>query len=103
MDSEPSKANAPRKVRFAPKALPKKEKKPILPKVEKVENDIDAAQAQELLHRFNESSVKANPKYEKKVGHTQVAFGYGGSSTSLKSYGAAKHINKKLGSSSDGK
>ncbi|XP_022870681.1 uncharacterized protein LOC111389926, partial [Olea europaea var. sylvestris] len=36
------------------------------------------------------------------VGHTQVAFGYGGSSTSLKSYGAAKHINKKLGSSSDG-
>ncbi|KAL2501418.1 RNA polymerase III RPC4 [Forsythia ovata] len=105
MDSESlaaSKANAPRKVKFAPKAPPKKEQKPVLPKVEKIENDIDAARAQDLLRRFNESSMKAKPKFERKVGNTQIAFGYGGSSTTLKSYGAANRINKKPGSSSDG-
>ncbi|CAI9782682.1 unnamed protein product [Fraxinus pennsylvanica] len=97
-----STANAPRKVKFAPKAPLKKEQKAVLPKVEKLENDIDTAKAQDLLRRFNESSTKAKPNFERKVGATKVAFGYGGSSTSLKPYGAAKHINKKLGSSSDG-
>ncbi|KAK4479035.1 hypothetical protein RD792_014546 [Penstemon davidsonii] len=82
---------APRKVRFAPKAPPKREQKPILPKVEKTENDIDVAQAEQLLRKLNESSLKGRPKVEKKVGPTQVAFGFGGSTSSIRSYGGPEN------------
>ncbi|KAL3825368.1 hypothetical protein ACJIZ3_021397 [Penstemon smallii] len=92
---------APRKVRFAPKAPPKREQKPILPKVDKTENDIDGAQAEQLLRKLNESSLKGRPKVEKKVGPTQVAFGFGSSNTSIRSYGT-KAFNKNQGSSSNG-
>lgn len=105
MDPESlGKSNAPRKVRFAPKAPPRRDQKPILPKVEKVEDADDAAKAQELMQRFNEASMKTRPKLEKKPTQTRVTFGYGGGS-SLKSYGAPKGgigIKKSQGSSSEG-
>ncbi|KAK4396859.1 hypothetical protein Sango_1522500 [Sesamum angolense] len=50
-----------------------------------------------------EASLKGKPKVERKAGPTQVAFGYGGSSNSLRSYGVKKNINRIPGSSSDGK
>lgn len=105
MDSEPlakSASKAPRKVKFAPKAPVKKELKPTLPKVEKVENDIDEAQAQQLLRRLHESSFKEKAKVERKVGTSQVAFGYGGQSNSIKSFGTPKFMKTKQGSSSNG-
>ncbi|THG04399.1 hypothetical protein TEA_029247 [Camellia sinensis var. sinensis] len=78
------------KVRFAPKGPPRRVQKPVVPKIEKTET-IDAdAQAQELLRRFNEASGKVKPKVEKKVASTQIAFGYGGQSNSIKSYGSLK-------------
>ncbi|XP_011094009.1 DNA-directed RNA polymerase III subunit RPC4 [Sesamum indicum] len=97
-----STTNAPRKVRFAPKAPPKREQKPVLPKAEKVESDLEEAKAEQLLRRLNEASLKGKPKVERKAGPTQVAFGYGGSSNSLRSYGVKKNINRIPGSSSDG-
>lgn len=82
--------NAPRKVRFAPKA-PRKAAVPVVPKVEKIETiTADEAQAQELLRRFNEASLKARTKVEKKALPAQVAFGYGGTSAKIKSYGSLK-------------
>ncbi|XP_075507748.1 uncharacterized protein LOC142544600 isoform X2 [Primulina tabacum] len=109
MDSEPfakSDSKAPRKVKFAPKAPIKKELKPTLPKVEKVESDIDEAQAQQLLRRLHESSFKEKAKVQRKVETSQVAFGYGGQSYSIKSFGTPKFPPKfmktKQGSSSNG-
>lgn len=98
MDSDSLAPKAPRKVRFAPKGPPRRAQKTVLLKPEKVEADVDAAKAEELMQRFNEASAKVKHKVEKK-GPTQVAFGYGGSSSSLNSYG---HHNKVLGSMSDG-
>ncbi|KAL0308437.1 UNVERIFIED_CONTAM: hypothetical protein Sradi_5786000 [Sesamum radiatum] len=51
---------------------------------EKVENDLEEAKAEQLLRRLNEASLKGKPKVERKAGPTQVAFGYGGSSNSLR-------------------
>lgn len=98
MDSDSFATKAPRKVRFAPKGPPRRAQKTVLPKTENVEADVDAAKAEELMQRFNEASAKIKHKVEKK-GPTQVAFGYGGSSSSLKSYG---HYTKVSGSMSDG-
>lgn len=98
MDSDSFATKAPRKVRFAPKGPPRRAQKTVLPKPENIEADGDAAKAEELMQRFNEASAKVKHKVEKK-GLTQVAFGYGGSSSSLKSYG---HYNKVSGSMSDG-
>ncbi|KAG5605899.1 hypothetical protein H5410_027391 [Solanum commersonii] len=92
MDSDSFATKAPRKVRFAPKGPPRRAQKTVLPKPENIEADGDAAKAEELMQRFNEASAKVKHKVEKK-GLTQVAFGYGGSSSSLKSYG---HYNKVL-------
>ncbi|KAJ0090902.1 hypothetical protein Patl1_13564 [Pistacia atlantica] len=92
MESNPSnKPNAPRKMRFAPKAPPLR-----VPKAEvktEVENaETASAQARDLLRRFNENqgNMKTKPKFEKKVASSQIAFGYGGGSTSIKSYGVPK-------------
>ncbi|KAK4479040.1 hypothetical protein RD792_014551 [Penstemon davidsonii] len=38
-----------------------------------------------------ESSLKGRPKVEKKVGPTQVAFGFGGSTSSIRSYGGPEN------------
>ncbi|KAK1377819.1 DNA-directed RNA polymerase III subunit RPC4 [Heracleum sosnowskyi] len=83
------KKNVPRKVRFAPKAPPRRERKLVLPKVEKFE-ETDAAKAEELMQRFHEASVKVKPKAEQKPKQAQVAFGRDGGS-SMKSYGALKN------------
>ncbi|PHT64570.1 hypothetical protein T459_28995 [Capsicum annuum] len=101
MDSDSLAPKAPRKVRFAPKGPPRRAQKTVLPKPENVEADIDAAKAEELMKRFNEASTKVKSKVEKK-GPTQVAFGYGGSSSSVKSYGPFKGHNKVAGAMSDG-
>ncbi|XP_047158047.1 DNA-directed RNA polymerase III subunit RPC4 [Vigna umbellata] len=89
MDSEPS-PQVRRKHKFAPRApprlVPKKEVKS-----EVIENaEADANRAKDLLRRFNESAMRARNKVEKKVSASQIAFGYGGESTSLKSYGIAR-------------
>ncbi|CDP03102.1 unnamed protein product [Coffea canephora] len=60
--------NAPRKVRFAPKVPPRRDQKTVVTKAEKVEDAVDAAQAEELLRRLNESSVNVKPKFERKAG-----------------------------------
>ncbi|XP_016509974.2 uncharacterized protein LOC107827370 [Nicotiana tabacum] len=104
MDSDPLASNttkAPRKVRFAPKGPPRRAQKTVLPKPENIEEDVDAAKAEELMQRFNEVSAKVKPKAEKK-GPTQVAFGYGGSSSALKSYGPLKGHKKVDSSMSNG-
>lgn len=83
-----STAAATRKVRFAPKA-PRRVPKSVVPKSEVAEDD-DAAQANELMRHFNEASMKGKPKAEKKLAPTQVAFGYGGASASIRSYGTPR-------------
>ncbi|KAK7265426.1 hypothetical protein RJT34_33046 [Clitoria ternatea] len=109
MDSKSSKdaPGAGRKVKFAPRAPPRR-----VPKIEvktEVVEDTDADQAKDLLRRFNESAKKAKLKAEKKgcilkfsdpifcdsfvswalvfLSASQIAFGYGGESTTIKSYG----------------
>ncbi|XP_020228652.1 uncharacterized protein LOC109809688 [Cajanus cajan] len=96
MDSESSKdaLGVRRKVKFAPRAPPRRVPKPQV-KTEAVE-DADAAaanQAKDLLRRFNESAMKAKNKVEKKVSASQIAFGYGGEATSMKSYGIPRGAN----------
>ncbi|XP_047318255.1 DNA-directed RNA polymerase III subunit RPC4-like [Impatiens glandulifera] len=87
-NSGDNKSGQKQKVRFAPKA-PKKLLKPVVPKVEKVEAvDSDEAHAQELLRRFNESKSRA--KTEKKGTNVQVAFGFGGTTSSFRSSGSSK-------------
>ncbi|XP_017220995.1 uncharacterized protein LOC108197800 [Daucus carota subsp. sativus] len=87
MDTD-DKKNAPRKVKFAPKAPPRRDRKLVLPKVEKFE-ETDAAKADELMQRFNEASVRIRPKAEQKPKQVQVAFGRDEGS-SIKSYGGLK-------------
>ncbi|KAF4362422.1 hypothetical protein F8388_012214 [Cannabis sativa] len=96
-----SEAAAPRKRRFIPKAPPRRVPKPEV-KTEVVE-DSDADQARDLLRRFNENSTRARPKVEKKVTASRIAFGYGGASTTIKSYGAPRGgSNSHQGSASSG-
>ncbi|KAL4346253.1 uncharacterized protein LOC107643561 isoform X1 [Arachis ipaensis] len=84
MDSNRSN-NAPgRKVKFAPKAPPRRAPKKEV-KAELAE-DHDAEQAKDLLRRFNESAMNGRHKVEKKVSASQIAFGYGGEATSFKPY-----------------
>ncbi|KAK4265623.1 hypothetical protein QN277_026650 [Acacia crassicarpa] len=87
MDSDDVKVQraAPRKVKFAPRAPPRRVPKPEV-KTEVVE-DADAVQARDMLRRFNENAMRARPKVEKKVSASQIAFGAGGSSSTIKSYG----------------
>ncbi|KAF5481734.1 hypothetical protein F2P56_002365 [Juglans regia] len=90
MESESSKDTtaAPRKMRFVPKAPPRRAPKPeVKPEVDE---DIDANQAKELLRRFNEGAMRAKSKVEKKVSPSQIAFGIGGASPFIKSYGFPK-------------
>ncbi|XVF48914.1 hypothetical protein PTKIN_Ptkin03bG0226400 [Pterospermum kingtungense] len=91
------KPNAPRKVKFTPKAPPRRAPK-LEVKTEAVE-DTDAVQARDLLQRLNQTSAKTKPKFEKKVAPSQVAFGYGGASASIRSFGFHKGAS---GSSRDG-
>ncbi|RDY08512.1 DNA-directed RNA polymerase III subunit RPC4, partial [Mucuna pruriens] len=86
MDSKDA-PGIPRKVKFAPRAPPRRVPKAEV-KTEVLQNaDADQAQAKNLLRRFNESAMKAKHKVERKVSASQIAFGYGGESTSTKSYG----------------
>ncbi|KAA3490044.1 DNA-directed RNA polymerase III subunit RPC4 [Gossypium australe] len=89
MEQQTNKTNAPtRKVRFAPKAPTRRAPK-LEVKTEVVE-DTDAVQARDLLQRLNQISAKTKPKVEKKVASSQVAFGFGAGSTSIKTFGASK-------------
>ncbi|GLT81144.1 hypothetical protein SLA2020_525470 [Shorea laevis] len=88
-EQKPNKPNAPRKMRFAPKAPPRRGTPKVEVKPEKVE-DADDVQAKDLLQRFNQASLRSRPKVEKKVAASQVAFGYGGGSTTIKSYGVPR-------------
>ncbi|KAL6548101.1 hypothetical protein OROHE_009163 [Orobanche hederae] len=73
---------APRKMRFAPKAPPTRDRKPVLPKVEKEENDNDTAKRDALIRLHKEASLRGRPKVEKK--DVKVALGFGGSSSFIK-------------------
>ncbi|GMI84314.1 hypothetical protein like AT5G09380 [Hibiscus trionum] len=100
MEPKPEKNKAPRKMRFAPKAPPRR-----APKLEvkaEVEEDIDVSQARELLQRFNQTSVRTKPKVEKKVSLSQVAFGHGAGSGSIRTFGASKGASRGNGETSDG-
>ncbi|KAF8023431.1 hypothetical protein BT93_F0821 [Corymbia citriodora subsp. variegata] len=55
--------------------------------------DDEEAKAKDLLRHFNEGILKEKPKIERKVAPSQIAFGHGGTSTSLKSYHARKDHN----------
>uniref|UniRef100_A0A1J3GLG8 DNA-directed RNA polymerase III subunit RPC4 n=1 Tax=Noccaea caerulescens TaxID=107243 RepID=A0A1J3GLG8_NOCCA len=63
---------AVRKMRFAPKAPPKRVPKPEV-KPEQVENESSSAQATELLRRVTERSLR-KPRGDKKVHDSQVAW-----------------------------
>ncbi|KAK9060833.1 hypothetical protein SSX86_021539 [Deinandra increscens subsp. villosa] len=69
----------PRKMKFMPKAPPRRDQKLVLPKQEKLEdNEVDDNKAQELLKRFNEASKKPKFKPEIKVPQTRVSsFNFG--------------------------
>ncbi|KAJ9183752.1 hypothetical protein P3X46_007564 [Hevea brasiliensis] len=102
MESKPPQ-NPPRKHKFVPKAPPRRAPKPEV-KSEKAE-DVDAAQAMNLMKHFQERSMKATPKVEKKVHASQIAFGFGAASTGLKSCGIPKRgtaSNQNQGSASNG-
>lgn len=109
-EEHPSSGSAPpRKMKFAPKAPPRR--KPKLtptpsPKTKTevvVDEEEEAKEAQYLLRRFNEKLGRRGPRDEKKSS-VQVAFGPGVMpSTSLKVYGAAKEGNVGKSSASDPK
>ncbi|XP_017618672.1 uncharacterized protein LOC108463242 [Gossypium arboreum] len=94
MEPKKEQTNAPRKMRFAPKAPPRKAPK-LEVKTEVVE-DIDAVQARDLLQRLNQTSARTKPKVEKKVSSSQVAFGFGGGA-SIKTFGTSKGANHSSG------
>ncbi|XP_027068810.2 uncharacterized protein [Coffea arabica] len=85
--------NAPRKVRFAPKVPPRRDQKTVVTKAEKVEDAVDAAQAEELLRRLNVFVLSHHSCLILHAGPAHVAFGYGGSSPSMRSYGAPKGVS----------
>ncbi|KAH7519270.1 uncharacterized protein LOC107424091 isoform X2 [Ziziphus jujuba] len=87
-----SDSDAPKKRKFKPKPPPRRVPKPEV-KAEVVEDVDDAKQARDLLKRFNEGLMRTKPKVEKKVAATQIAFGYGGASATLKSYGVPRGAN----------
>ncbi|KAE9621438.1 putative DNA-directed RNA polymerase III subunit RPC4 [Lupinus albus] len=62
MDSHKNFVALRRKLKFAPKVPPLRKPKPEV-KTAVVDND-DSVQARDLLHRFNENSMKARPKVE---------------------------------------
>ncbi|XVE97908.1 hypothetical protein REPUB_Repub03eG0059300 [Reevesia pubescens] len=100
MEQQNDKPNAPRKIRFAPKAPPRR-----APKLEvktEVKEDIDVIQARDLLQRLNQTSAKTKPKVEKKVASSQVAFGYGRASASIKTFGLPKGASRSSGETSNG-
>ncbi|KAI3666773.1 hypothetical protein L6452_41810 [Arctium lappa] len=68
-----------RKIKFMPKAPPRREQKLVLPKPEKVEDaEAEEVKAQELLKRFNEASKKPKFKSEPKPSKTRVSlFSFG--------------------------
>ncbi|KAL5149359.1 DNA-directed RNA polymerase III subunit RPC4 [Glycine soja] len=104
-------AGVPRKLKFKPRAPPRRVIKQEVKAevVDDVDVDADAEHAakENLLKRFHEreSAVKAKYKVEKKVLASQIAFGYGGESTSMKSYGIPRggsSININQSSASNG-
>ncbi|KAF8406792.1 hypothetical protein HHK36_005913 [Tetracentron sinense] len=92
---------ATRKVRFAPKVPRRREPKPAETKIEAVDDAEAAAQTKDLLRRvtvFALSSLCSSAP-------VQVSFGYGGLSTSIRSYGPPKggsSSNRSQGPVSDG-
>ncbi|KAF6139481.1 hypothetical protein GIB67_000882 [Kingdonia uniflora] len=96
-----SSSTAPsRKVRFAPKIPSRKPFKPAEVKKESLA-DLDllaqeeAANTRELLRRINvlEGSGKRGSKFERKVVPVQVAFGQGGTSNTIRTFGRDSSSN----------
>ncbi|KAL4589429.1 hypothetical protein LXL04_002336 [Taraxacum kok-saghyz] len=91
-------APKPRKMKFTPKAPPRREKKLVLPKSEKFEDaEGDDLKAQELMKRFKESSNKPRFKTETQPSKTtrvsSFSFGpsSGGGNTATSSIGAKEY------------
>ncbi|KAJ1426529.1 DNA-directed RNA polymerase III subunit RPC4 [Sesbania bispinosa] len=104
MDLDPNQnSSTRRKVKFAPTKKPK----PVQAKATKTEeavdgNDEDSAQAQALLRRWNENLARREPKAERKSS-VQVAFGPGGSSLPLRTFGIGKGVDSSKNSGSASK
>ncbi|CAN1751181.1 hypothetical protein LINPERHAP1_LOCUS4251, partial [Linum perenne] len=81
----------PKKPKFAPKAPPRRAPKPEV-KAEKTEMVDNAERATKLMQQFQERSLRGRNKIEKKPQVSQVAFGFGGSST-LNSYAMRRYRN----------
>ncbi|XP_040986046.1 uncharacterized protein LOC121234238 [Juglans microcarpa x Juglans regia] len=84
-------SSAPRKLKFAPKAPPRRKPKPTPPKTEVGDDEEEEAEhAQSLLRRFNENLARRGPKDEKKSS-VQVAFGPGVTPSALiRKFGVSK-------------
>ncbi|CAL5364177.1 unnamed protein product [Camellia sinensis] len=83
MDPDQTRSSAPRKVRFPPKAPPRRNPKPPDPKTEVV--DDARSHDEELLRRVNKHLGKQGPQVEKNSS-VQVTFG-AASSDSIRAYG----------------
>nr|XP_043632583.1 DNA-directed RNA polymerase III subunit RPC4-like [Erigeron canadensis]XP_043632584.1 DNA-directed RNA polymerase III subunit RPC4-like [Erigeron canadensis]XP_043632585.1 DNA-directed RNA polymerase III subunit RPC4-like [Erigeron canadensis] len=87
----------PRKMKFMPKAPPRRDQKLVLPKPEKVEEtEADNVKAQELMRRFTEASNRPKFKSETKPLKTRVSsfnFGpkSGGTNVAAPSIGAKEY------------
>ncbi|KAK4757895.1 hypothetical protein SAY87_019196 [Trapa incisa] len=94
MESKPDVGGgaAPRKVRFAPKAPPRKPKPAVVKTEVRDDGNDDDFKAKDLLRHFNEGILKGNAKAERKVAPSQIAFGYGGAAASIKSYGSRSRV-----------
>ncbi|CAN0901839.1 DNA-directed RNA polymerase III subunit RPC4 [Linum grandiflorum] len=80
----------PKKLKFAPKAPPRRAPKPEV-KAEKTEEE-DAERAAKLMQQFQERSLRKN-KVEKKAQASQIAFFGKGGSSSIGSYGMTRLRN----------
>ncbi|XAR71822.1 hypothetical protein NMG60_11018256 [Bertholletia excelsa] len=95
----------PRKVKFPPKAPPRRAPKPAVPKTEDVADDgygpADGVEAAESFHRrLSERLMKRGPKVEKKS-PVQVAFSHeSASSTSIRTYGPPREGSSGKGTGS---
>ncbi|KAK4431666.1 DNA-directed RNA polymerase III subunit RPC4 [Sesamum alatum] len=90
MDSDPLKSTL-RKVKFAPKAPPRRAPQPVTAKSETAaQDDSDDEQTQQFLSRkVNEHLARRGPKPEKKSS-VQVAFSHGVAGTTIRTFGKPK-------------
>ncbi|XP_068653305.1 uncharacterized protein [Aristolochia californica] len=88
-------SDAPRKMKFKPNVTTRKGPKPVQPKIETPQAEEDNNEWQKLV---KEGSGRRGPKTERKSAPIHVAFGYGNSSNSTKSF-IPRRIPAQIGAS----